>query len=801
MTQRLKTSTRSRRAFARHLVGSASAAALLLGLEASGVAAQTQGSSAGDGSQVVLEEITVTARRYAERVQDAPVAVSVMSDDFLEEQRIITVDDVIQQTPGATFIRFNKLQPEYNIRGINANAEGTSLEASVVTVIDNVPVSKDFMKNPAMYDMERVEILRGPQGTAFGRNAAAGLVHLITKRPTPDLEAEIQGGAGNDGLFETTGYLNLPLSDVLQTRIAYNFRHTDGHTKSVSTGKGLDGQENFSIRGSFLFTPTDRFSLYFKVDYNKDNDETPVRRSRDCTLPQIVAGGDPLRQQLGIPPSMPPWPITFFDPCDVWKTEISPGKFFIDREIVNLTGEITWEFADGYTLTSVTGYMDGDAQQRQEAHGTPVNILFQNGDQDAEIFTEEVRIDNHGTASPLRWLAGIFYLTDQHDRFDQNEFFANKPDGSRTLGGPRVPTFDTKISRNETDSIGLFGELSYDLTEQLTATVGVRWNRDEKDYEITHSGFGFGGPISQLQGCNFDPPFQFTCGDAANPVGFTTPVLVGDSWKDAMVRTSLEYRMNDEHMFYFLFSQGYKAGGFQPEPPNPTVALQPFDKENSNNYEIGWRGEFDRRFRVSLTGFRLKLNGLQLSQFIDVGGLGFFQAVSNAGGSRSIGVEFETTLLVTPDFRLSGSAALQDVQLTNTVVTLDTSVGPQDVSGLRPDNAPKWTATAIAAYDFHLEDGSTLTLRGDIRARSNVWDDIIDRDNPGKIRLRPSAFFLGGRLSWTSANEAYEISMWVRNLTQEKEILNIGPPQPNTFQLPTAFGEPRTFGATASVRF
>jgi len=751
----------------------------------------------GQGMQ--LEEIVITARRTAERITDAPQGVNVMTGEYISKQRIQTADDVIQFTPGATFIAFNKTQPEYSIRGISQRAEGSSLESAVVTVVDEVPISKDILKNPAMFDMERVEVLRGPQGTAFGRNASAGLVHLVTRRPSFDFEAEVTAGAGSHELAETNGFVNVPLSDTLATRIAYNFDKYDGYTESVSTGKGLNGQRNLSVRGSLLYEPTPNFTAYFKAEYNDDDDETPVRRSRNSTVPQLIAATDAdLRAQFA-GPGHPPWPNTFFDPADEFKTEISDGDFFLKREMLNLTGELTWEFGDGYTLTSVTGYIDGDTNRLQEAHGTPQNVLWQRGVQDAEILTQEIRINNHGTGSALRWLGGFMYLHDEHDWFNENQFFQDGAAG-------RPDTRATRIQFNETDSFAFFGEISYDITDRLTATGGGRWTRDEKDARIAHTGFGFGGPISFFDDCTFFPPGgQFICGNADNPVGFADPVPVSDNWTDFMGKFSLDYRVNAEHMVYFLFSQGFKSGGFQVEPPNPEAARISFDEELSNNFEVGWKGEFGGRARVSVTAFWLDYDDLQLLQFEETQA-GFFQIIRNAGSARSIGLEVEGTVVVASNFRIDVTGALQDPELTADVDITGDGV-PDPTDGFRLDNAPTWTATVAAEYDFSLDDGSILTLRGDYRGRSDVWDDIINRDltQPGPsekpMRLRPNANIFGLRLTWTSESGAYGASLWGQNITGEEEVLNIGPPQPNTIDRPTQFGAPTTYGGSFTISF
>ncbi|MBL4826642.1 MAG: TonB-dependent receptor plug domain-containing protein, partial [Spongiibacteraceae bacterium] len=238
---------------------------------------------AQESARSTLEEVMVSSRRYEENQQDTPVAVTAMTNKYLEEQGIGTVSEVILNSPGASFTQFNKMQAEYGMRGVSSQTEGASGDSSVTTIIDNIAISKDFMKNPAFFDMSRVEVLRGPQGTSFGRNASSGLIHLISARPEEEFNGGVTVDVGSHGLINTDAYITGSLSDTVTGRIAVNVDSRDGYTEDTRSGKDLGGEENRAVRGSLLFTPSDSLQIYLKAEYSEDNDDSPaVRKSRDC---------------------------------------------------------------------------------------------------------------------------------------------------------------------------------------------------------------------------------------------------------------------------------------------------------------------------------------------------------------------------------------------------------------------------------------------------------------------------------------------------------------------------------------
>ncbi len=761
------------------------------------------GESAG-----ALEEILITARRFEGDISDEPLSVATLDDEYMRAQGIFTVKSAVEFTPSVTYIRFNKMQPEYSMRGVSSPSEGSAHDSSVVTVIDDVPVTKEFLKNPAFFDVERVEVLRGPQGTSFGRNASAGLVHIISKRPTAEFEAGTTAGVGSHGLLEFDAFVSGPVSESVNGRLAAHHNSHDGYTESALTGEGLDGEENNSVRGSLIFTPSDRLSVYFKFEASQDRDDGPIRRSRDCTKPQLAT------QRPGPPALHPtfPAPFTSFEPftdsCDVWKTEkttqFDPGtELFLNRDIISVSTNVVYNITDDVTLTSVTGYQDGDSEYFIDAHGTPSAILFQNTSNDASTFSEEIRFDNLASGNRLTWLTGIYYMQDEHFRDDENRFY--DPVGQPGPLDGKVLTLDTKVSNSETESIGLFAELNYDFTEKLTGTFGIRYSKDDRDFWISHTARGWapkaaGFVFDSAGTCVFPGPPTFNRVGCGELIGWGTPdapnpnrAVISDDWDNVSIKLALDYTVSDNSRVYAAYSEGYKTGGFQPEPFTFEDALVPFNEEESANYEIGYRGMLaDNRLQLNITGFFLDYSDLQVTQFINRGD-SFTALIDNAGNVETFGLEFDVAFQLTEGLMLRGTYAKLDAEFVDTFL-VDGDGNVSDFSGQRPDNSPEWTATFAAEYTLNLSDGSRLMFRGDYRGRSDVFDDTGEL----AIRLRPGVEVFGARISWFSANADWEVSLWGRNLGEEEQVLSISPFQPDTLQLPTGFDQPRTYGLSAS---
>ena len=762
-----------------------------------------------------LEEIVVTARRYEESITDAPLAVAVMDTGYLKDNRIDSVQDILELTPGATWGQFTKAQPNLTLRGVNgANFGNASLESTIQVVYDGVPVTKAFMLTLPVYDLDRVEIMRGPQGTTFGRNATLGLMHFVTARPSQETSGAIEGTVGDLNLFAVNGHYNTALSDTLSGRIAFNYQDTDGVMEDRNTGKALEASENTSVRVSLLYEPSDSFSAYLKAEVIKDDELPTVRRGSECVSPWLNTGA----RYNG-----------YTDDCDPFTAlQDDTREWSVDRDITLLTAEFVWNMGD-IAVTSLSGYQDGDHLNIQDAFGTPFSIRDQIVSNVAEIWSTELRVDNFASGNRLRWLAGITYLEDSEHRIETN--IGNPNRGN--CGGLPCPPEWTLIQDGDasTESLGIFGEVTFDITDQLALSVGGRYSDESRSMDWHLSGFGNAGGLSGVglgngaRYCNANT-VAGRCGTAAAPMGFDA--VVDDSWDNFSAKVSLSYAVNDNNNVYALYSEGFKAGGFQ----NDARHLQAFnlfiDSEEVQNIEVGWKGSYDRAL-FAITAFQMEQDSSQVGNQVAVGASGNANLISNAPGRDNKGIEFEGTFAITDNLTVGASVGFYDVEFaegTQLGATFDGVTGAivpsgEDIGGDRPANSPDNTAALWAAYEWALAGGSRIRLRGNWTHRSDVWgqNGTTNRDGlniagDAPMYLRAPLDKFGVDLSWTSADENLNVSLWGKNLDNKADQINFGPGIGSIFNRgqpgplgnavrsrPTGTSGRRQIGLTAAYRF
>ncbi len=358
--------------------------------------------------------------------------------------------------------------------------------------------------------------------------------------------------------------------------------------------------------------------------------------------------------------------------------------------------------------------------------------------------------------------------------------------------------------------MGIFGEITYDITDQLTLVVGGRYSEDERnyDYEVQGwgntaglAGVGAGEPLTDCslnQVAVVDPDPRaggFTCGTEANPMGFRQ--FVSRDFDNFSSRLSLSYAVNDNNTVYFTYSEGFKAGGFQHDARSRAQLVDGFvDEETSDNIEIGWKGSYDN-FRFAATLFTMEQQNAHINNLINVG-TGFTTFVTNAGGVENTGFELEGTWAATDNLTIGGSFASYDAELVNATQgsQLDTdpnsptfgSIIGEDISGLTPNYVPEGTWTIFFDYEWQLANGSTIGLRADARQRDAMWGraggrdrHTLTQDGTRFMFERPDLTKTGLNISWTNAAEDITIELWGRNLDDDYDWINFGPGSPANY--------------------
>lgn len=708
------------------------------------VAADTADGSALAAQDASIPDIIVTAQRRTEVLQNVPASVTALSGDEILKRGLTDIRDVLAQTPGATFTSFNAAEPILSIRGISSGGEGAASDSGVLMMIDGEVISRDFMRAVPIFDVERVEVLRGPQGTTYGRNATGGVFHLITRKPSDRTGGEARVEAGNYGAVKLDAGFDNVIGPDTRYRVAFQFARRDGYFQNVATGKDLDDRLSLAGRLTLVhdFSSTVTTTLRVHGSRERHGDTTPLK-SADPTLPIIK------------PPFSPPVTETTSDP---YKVITSPGGSFFDRDVWGVSNELFFDFGP-VALTSLTAYRNGDNTFFQSSPLAYNNLNVRNK---AEVFSQEVRLEGGAPTDRLYWVAGLFFLN------EEVQFGFDRFGAAATNFGP------TTLRLRQTSSgrgYGIFGEIKYEVIPSLTLTLGGRYSRDEKSFSLD----------SRAQG-----PFANFFVEGPDPL----IASVRDSWGKPTGRASLQYRPSEAFMVYGSVSQGYKSGGFNSEPTNLVAATTPFNEETVLNLEAGIRSQlFDRRLRLNVTGFRMKYNDIQISAF----NANSVEITSNAASATIKGIEVEAVARPIPNLSFSLGGAAYDAKFDRYVDTSGT-----DLAGTRLARSPRWTLTASAVADSPvIGDAGRFQLRADYATRSSVANDA-----PADLRfgIREGKDLLDLSLSWTPLSNEWGATLFVRNVLDQAENQYVFP-QGILSQRFVSYGPPRTFGASVFLKY
>ncbi len=738
------------------------------------LAAATATGFSASGLTAELEEVIVTSQHRAQNVQDVPITVTAISGVELAEADIFDAATIALHVPGMSYGEFSAGQAIISMRGISSVDDGAGLDNSVGLFLDGVYIGRLASINFDMFDLDRIEVLKGPQGTLFGRNTIGGAISVVTQKPSDELTGKVGVTVGNEGIFRYQGYISGPLSDNLAGKLTLSHREHDGYVDNVVLGTELQDEDQTSIRGQLRFSSGNSdwlLSTDWMEDDRSDMGRTPVADGAPIIAIAAANGVTDARQNA------------------------ATADGFSNREAsgISLQGDI--EFNNG-TLTTITAFRQAEADWEMQsvgaglgAIGLPFDEVIDDIIEDIDTFSQEFRWTSNLDGN-FNYTAGLYFFQEETDRTEQFKITAagTYAPGSfvvQDVGSQAIIGNEYTRTENETTSYAIYGQGTWDINDALALTFGARFTMDEKDYRATSIDCA-----ADLTGTQFENfPACQGVGGSLNIVSESFVVTPDDDWDDFSPMISLQYRPNDEIMLFGTVSKGFKSGGFAGSQGVEAVAGDPVDPETALNYELGFKGDLlNNTLRLNMTAFFTDYEDLQIVRFGPVAGSEFGTFVTaNLGTADIKGVEADFIWNLTDNFTLAGNIALLDTEVNGLVI--ETAGGPVDVSGSDLRQAPDVSYNINAKYSLPTNHG-TYDFRLDYSHVDRQITDYLDQ----RTRIDEHDL-IDARIAWTSNSESLEIALWGKNLAEEDYISHsyvIGP------GVIGVWGAPRTVGVTAT---
>ena len=733
------------------------ASALVLAIYGTGALAQTG----------ALEEVIVTATKRAESLQDIPVAVNAFNSETIQEAGINNAGDLAIMTPA---LNINVNQSPFNarmtIRGIGTAQTDPALEPSVGLFVDGVFLGRSGLGMSDLTDIERIEVLQGPQGTLYGKNTNAGAISVITKRPNfEEFEGYMEASAGDYSMYRLTASASGPISDNLAFRLSGNVHQRDGYYDN-SAGDDLNDADDWNIQGKLQWEPTDSLSILLSGSH--------IDRDTTCCAADAVQSesvNDALADQ-GFRP----------DKNDPYDYDVQPGienSFDMESDLLSMT--IDYDIGWG-EITSITAWNDYDYSVDQDPDRSQLDVLaVRNDDFSGDSFSQELRFTSQA-GDNIDYMVGLFYYEQTTKRGDKPFVFVG--DDFIPIAAQQDLPFPLPINllvqpgdnlvvdyKQDTDTIAIFSQATWHIGDIWHLTGGLRWSDEEKKSDL-FSQTNSTAVSNDLIGASFldsvSTPIDAKLDRSSDNV-------------DWMVRAAMD--IGDDSMVYASAATGTKSGGFQ--SVNGTPDEREFDDEDTTTYELGVKSTLlDARLRVNAAAFYTEIDDFQSQRQLETG-LGTF--VSNEAEVEVSGLDLQVEAMPLPNLTLSaGLLYMHKYEITD---------GPED--GAELPFTPDYSGHLAATLVFPLADGGIYW-----RTDYSYMDDHIT--NVAKAAdLRDSDFddrnLVNTKLGWR--NDNWNISIWGKNLTDDEYASQTASPFLVTGMDAYFLAPPRTYGATLRYDF
>lgn len=772
---------RSRRAF--HYALLCSAAITACATSARAQPAPTA-APAADTDTGKVEKVTVTAQKRKQNAQDVPETVNAINGKNIKDLGITSSDRIAQYVPGVSINLPSGQgnQPIVSIRGVGNNDFNTNNTGPNGIYSDEVYLSAPSSQTFLTFDLDRIEVLKGPQGTLYGRNTSGGAVNFISNKPVlGDFGAGANLSYGSFNSVQAGGFVNLETGDNSAARIAASWDSSDGYMRNLLNGDRVSGTEGYAVRGQWLVKPIEQLDLLFNLHGSKID-----------TLPQEyhhVGALDPstfapcTKAEIGTGTC-----VDFFGydgPTDKFK-----GNYNRTEHLKNDSkgGSVRADYRMGaVTLTSISAIEHNKKMHPEDSDAAPFSLLEIDFGVDSDTFTQELRIA--GETDKMHWLAGLYYLGETLNQ-DQSIFILHDADLNCDLlilaTQDQVCSFTgVAHSKQKTNAFAAFAHADFEIAPQTRLTLGARYTTEKKDFKLA----------------------GFISGQISDPTNYTAPqALYGGPFVDSIDKSafswkaSIDHHFTDKVMAYASFATGFKSGGFNGGFLNVTPSIfatqaAPVRPETNNAYEIGLKSDLlDDTLRLNVSGFYYDYKDLQLHTLVQSSGFPI-DVLDNAQKATIKGIDVEAISKPVENLTLRVNAEW----LKATLDQFSSNRGGNllALSGNTLPNAPDFSLTGIAEYTIPVGNGDAIDLLAAASYRSKVYfdpanDELIAQDAYWVIDARAAYTLEGGR---------WQLAVFGRNLG-DQAYLNMG------FDLQSSFGllqevvaPPRTFGLEASFRY
>ncbi len=788
--------------------------------------------TAGTVANAQLEEVVVTAQKRAQSANDVGITINAFTGDQLRDFGVLTAEDIAMLTPGLTVNETAATGvPLYTIRGVGFQDYSTAASSTVGIYFDEVAMPYTVMTRGLVFDTERVEVLKGPQGDLYGRNTTAGQINFISNKPTREFGAGVTASYGSYSTFDLEGFVTGG-NDLAQGRLAFKtIQSSEGWQKSATRDDELGEKDATALRGIVNFDLSDTVRFMLSAHYVKDESENKANTAYGGTpfgLGEFTNPYRPLNEYL-LPSGSnfgetPPWYSTGDNEVADWTNSYtSPitGKTFDirpqrDNELTGFAARLEWDIGS-MTLTSVTGYNEFEREEANDWDGGFYNDSSNINTTDLEVFSQELRLS--GDTGPINWVAGLYYAKDEMDESydyfmsDSVFGFGAAPWGVDLFAATPILQLDTRYSQ-ETESIAAFGHVEWQFTDAWRLTVGARYTEEDRDWAgctfVAEDG-SLGNFLNANFGSSLSPGDCGTINDDPASPDYIFAVIGTPRVNDAfqvyedsistdrwMGKVGLDYAINDDILMYGMVSVGFKSGGFNGANSNTTQQLVPYDEEKLTSYEVGMKATLlEGRMQLNAATFFYDYEDKQ-EQDTAVTFVGNISGLTNVPESEITGAEIDLKWQPLTGLNVSLGVAWLDTEVTKwNAVDPDQSSWPvtvrRDVSGIELAQAPEWSYAGLVSYEWPLANGLVMEVAGDV----SFTDDTSGGVSPENATEDYTLF--NARLGVGSADGQWRALLWTRNLTDEDYYPAAYTGGNGPFV--RSYGMPRTYGVTLNYNF